>query len=86
MCVLSLTLPANIFSAVDVAAQTEVKEKTKTAWSSKAKGAVIGGAVGAGVGAVVTKDHRVRNAAIGAGVGAGGGYLMADIAIRTSRT
>ena len=56
-------------------AQTTVETKTKKGWSKKAKGAVIGTAAGAGVGALVSPNHRGRGAVVGAAVGAGSGYL-----------
>ena len=43
-------------------------------WSKKAKGAVIGGVVGAGAGAVINKKNRGAGAVIGGAVGAGVGY------------
>ena len=54
-------------------AQT-VTHETKVGWSKKKKGAVIGGAVGAATGAIVSKK-RVKGAVIGGAVGAGAGYL-----------
>lgn len=55
-------------------AQTTVKHETKTGWSGKKKGAVIGGGVGAVTGAVVSKKHA-KGAVVGGAVGAGAGYL-----------
>ncbi len=52
-------------------AQTTVE--TKTGWSQKKKSAVIGAAVGAGTGAIVSK-RKGRGALIGGAVGAGAGY------------
>lgn len=47
----------------------------KRGWSKAAKGAVIGGASGAVVGAVVSKK-KGKGAAIGGVVGAAGGYIL----------
>jgi len=44
-------------------------------WSSRKKGAVIGGAVGAGTGAAVSRK-RAKGAVIGGAVGAGAGYMI----------
>lgn len=44
-------------------------------WSSRKKGAVIGGAVGAGTGAIVGR-RKARSAVVGGAVGAGAGYLI----------
>ena len=46
----------------------------KKGWSKAAKGAVIGGVVGAGAGAVINKKNRAVGAVIGGVLGAGGGY------------
>jgi hypothetical protein len=46
----------------------------KKGWSNKAKGAVIGGVLGAGAGAVISKDKKVQGAIIGGVLGAAGGY------------
>ena len=46
----------------------------KKGWSKAAKGAVIGGVVGAGTGAVVNKKNRAVGAVIGGVLGAGAGY------------
>jgi hypothetical protein len=50
------------------------KAQKKTGWSKAAKGAVIGGVVGAAGGAVINKQNRVLGAVIGGVVGAAGGY------------
>lgn len=47
---------------------------TKTGMSQPAKGALIGGAVGAGTGLIVGKK-KGKSALIGGAVGAGAGYL-----------
>ncbi|MGN6163960.1 MAG: glycine zipper domain-containing protein [Flavisolibacter sp.] len=56
------------------AGQTTTEEKK--GWSNKAKGAVIGGVVGAGAGAVINKKNPVLGAVIGGVIGAGGGYVI----------
>jgi len=48
----------------------------KKGWSKSAKGAVIGGVVGAGAGAVINKKNRAAGAVIGGILGAGGGYVI----------
>ena len=67
----SLTIISGTFSKA--LAQT-VTHETKTGWSKKKKGAVIGGAAGAATGAIVSKK-RGKGAIIGGAVGAGAGYL-----------
>jgi uncharacterized protein YcfJ len=49
--------------------------------SSQAKGALIGGAGGALLGAVL--GHNVKGALIGAAIGAGGGYIVGNEHRRT---
>lgn len=49
----------------------------KKGWSSRAKGAVIGGVAGAVGGAVISK-HKGTGAAIGGVVGAAGGYIIGN--------
>jgi hypothetical protein len=50
----------------------------KTGWSKTAKGAVIGGVVGAGTGAVINKKNRAAGAVIGGVVGAGAGAVIGN--------
>ena len=50
--------------------------QAKTGWSKTAKGAVIGGVVGAGAGAVINKKNRAAGAVIGGVVGAGAGAVI----------
>ncbi len=50
--------------------------RTKKGWSKSAKGAVIGGVVGAGAGAIINKKNRAAGAVIGGVIGAGGGYVI----------
>jgi len=51
---------------------------TKKGWSKTAKGAVIGGVVGAGTGAIVNKRNRAVGAVIGGVVGAGAGAVIGN--------
>jgi hypothetical protein len=50
--------------------------EAKKGWSKTAKGAVIGGVVGAGTGAVINKKNRSKGAIIGGAVGAGAGAII----------
>jgi hypothetical protein len=50
----------------------------KTGWSKTAKGAVIGGVVGAGTGAVINKKNRAAGAVVGGVVGAGAGAVIGN--------
>ncbi len=50
------------------------KAAQKKGWSNAAKGAVIGGVVGAAGGAVIYKKNRVLGGVIGGVVGAAGGF------------
>lgn len=52
------------------------KTEEKKGMSNKTKGAVIGGVVGAGAGAVIYKKNPVVGAVVGAVLGAGGGYVI----------
>jgi hypothetical protein len=52
------------------------KAEEKKGMSNKTKGAVIGGVVGAGAGAVIYKKNPVVGAVVGAVLGAGGGYVI----------
>ena len=51
----------------------------KRGWSSAAKGAVIGGVVGAGAGAIISKNDRWKGGVIGGVLGAGAGYGIGAI-------
>lgn len=59
---------------------TEPAVKEKTGISNTAKGAIIGGVVGAGTGAVVNKKNRAAGAVVGGLVGAGTGAVIGNIA------
>jgi hypothetical protein len=50
--------------------------RARKGWSKAAKGAVIGGVVGAGTGAIVNKRNRAVGAVVGGVLGAGGGYVI----------
>lgn len=63
-------------AAVNSDSQNEAKEKK--GWSKTAKGAVIGGVVGAGAGAVVNKKNRAAGAVVGGVVGAGAGAVIGN--------
>ena len=52
-------------------------KKKKKGWSTRAKGAAIGGAAGAATGAIISKN-KVGGAVIGGAVGAGGGYIIGN--------
>lgn len=58
--------------------ETTNTTKTKTGWSKTAKGAVIGGVVGAGTGAIVNKKNRGAGAVIGGVAGAGAGAIIGN--------
>lgn len=58
--------------------QTASAEPEKKGWSKTAKGAVIGGVVGAGAGAVINGKNRAAGAVIGGVVGAGAGAVIGN--------
>jgi hypothetical protein len=58
--------------------ESENTAESKKGWSNTAKGAVIGGVVGAGTGAVVNKKNRAAGAVIGGVVGAGTGAIIGN--------
>jgi uncharacterized protein YcfJ len=58
---------------------TPAPAEQKKGWSNKAKGAVIGGVIGAGAGAVISKEKKVQGAIIGGVLGAGAGYGVGAI-------
>jgi uncharacterized protein YcfJ len=57
---------------------TSTSSTQKKGWSKTAKGAVIGGVVGAGTGAVVNKKNRAAGAVIGGVIGAGTGAVIGN--------
>jgi len=58
--------------------QYPAKATVKKGWSRKAKGATIGGASGAILGAIINKDNRVKGGIIGGALGAGLGYVIGN--------
>lgn len=62
-------------SSSGTSSQSSAAPAQKKGWSSAAKGAVIGGVIGAGTGIIVDKKDG-RGAAIGGVVGAGTGYVI----------
>jgi hypothetical protein len=61
-----------------VKSESQNEAKEKKGWSKTAKGAVIGGVVGAGAGAVVNKKNRAAGAVVGGVVGAGAGAVIGN--------
>jgi len=59
-----------------VSQNTTTSQQQKKGWSDAAKGGVIGGAAGAGIGALIDKKKPGRGAVIGAAVGGGSGYAI----------
>ena len=73
--VVAMAFGLNLASGVFLKASAQtVTHETKTGWSKKKKGAVIGAGAGAATGAIVSKK-RAKGAVIGGAVGAGAGYL-----------
>ena len=60
------------------ATQPAAEEPAKKGWSKTAKGAVVGGVVGAGAGAIINKKNRAAGAVIGGVVGAGAGAVIGN--------
>jgi hypothetical protein len=58
--------------------ETSDAAKANSGWSKTAKGAVIGGVVGAGTGAVVNKKNRAVGAVVGGIAGAGAGAIIGN--------
>lgn len=58
--------------------QPAAEEPAKKGWSKTAKGAVVGGVVGAGAGAIINKKNRAAGAVIGGVVGAGAGAVIGN--------
>jgi hypothetical protein len=61
-----------------VASESENAAKEKKGISKTAKGAIIGGVLGAGTGAVLDKKNRAAGAVIGGAVGAGAGAIFGN--------
>lgn len=68
----------NTTASSTMSSESDNSAKAKKGWSKTAKGAVIGGVVGAGTGAVVNKKNRVAGAVIGGAVGAGAGAIIGN--------
>lgn len=62
----------------EMSSESDNTAKTKKGWSKTAKGAVIGGVVGAGTGAVVNKKNRGVGAVVGGAAGAGVGAIIGN--------
>ena len=76
---------SNVGSGNAAHTTTTTQNTRKKGWSSAAKGAVIGGGVGAIGGAIISKKP-VKGAIIGGVVGAAGGYIIGkDIDKRKGR-
>ena len=61
-----------------MSSETDNAAKKNSGWSKTAKGAVIGGVVGAGTGAIVNKKNRAKGAIIGGVAGAGTGAIIGN--------
>ncbi len=61
-----------------ISTETNNTAEAKSGWSKTAKGAVIGGVVGAGSGAVINKKNRAAGAVVGGVVGAGAGAIIGN--------
>lgn len=66
----------NTNNVIHASEQQPVATQQKKGWSDAAKGGVIGGAAGAGIGALIDKKKPVRGAVIGAAIGGGSGYAI----------
>jgi uncharacterized protein YcfJ len=64
--------------AQSVSNESQNEAKEKNGISKTAKGAIIGGVVGAGTGAVVNKKNRAAGAVVGGVVGAGAGAVIGN--------
>jgi hypothetical protein len=67
-----------VYKSSNTPATTTTTKTDRPGWSNKAKGAVIGGVVGAATGAAVS-DKKGKGAIIGGVVGAAGGYGVGAI-------
>jgi hypothetical protein len=65
-------------NATAMSSESDNTAKAKKGWSKTAKGAVIGGVVGAGTGAVVNKKNRAVGAVVGGAAGAGVGAVIGN--------
>jgi hypothetical protein len=72
------------FAAIAVAGALAVSSLSGCSWTPREQnGALVGGAVGAGVGALAT--HSVGGAVVGAGVGTLAGYLVGKNSYRCQK-
>jgi hypothetical protein len=69
---------ANNTASENMSSTSSNEAQKKKGWSKTAKGAVIGGVVGAGTGAVVNKKNRAAGAVVGGVIGAGGGAIIGN--------
>lgn len=76
---LSLTL---LIAGTSIVTAQETVTTTHRKMSTRAKGAIIGGAGGAVAGGLI--GHNVGGALIGAGLGAGAGYVIGDAKDRSN--
>jgi uncharacterized protein YcfJ len=63
-----------VYRTKSVSSETQHPAKVKKGWSKAAKGAVIGGTVGAATGVIINKRNRAVGGVIGAVLGGGLGY------------
>jgi hypothetical protein len=68
--------PARLLAAALLLASTVLASCESLPGNRETQGAVIGGAGGAVLGAVIAKDNRLIGALIGGALGAGAGYLI----------
>jgi hypothetical protein len=74
----------NKFAGFALAGALALTSLSGCSWTPKTeKGALIGGAVGAGVGALATRS--VGGAVVGAGIGAASGYFLAKNSYRCKK-
>lgn len=74
----SKTVKGTTSTSNNTSTSTSSGTAQKKGWSKTAKGAVIGGVVGAGTGAVVNKKNRAAGAVIGGVIGAGTGAVIGN--------
>lgn len=70
------TTKENNTATTTTTTESDNTAKAKKGWSKTAKGAVIGGVVGAGTGAVINKNNRAKGAVVGGVIGAGTGAII----------
>ena len=72
------TVASTNTNSTEMSSESDNTAKAKKGWSKTAKGAVIGGVVGAGTGAVVNKKNRAVGAVVGGAAGAGVGAIIGN--------